>query len=268
MGELFAMQFFRNAFFMSVVLSVLFGVLSFFVVLRKMSFLGAGISHTAFGGVALGVFLGIDPFFTSMAFCVSAAVLMGRLVRHGKFTYDAGMGIFFSVSMALGAIMLSLKKDYTFDMSGYLFGNILGVTAADNWIAAAALCLVLPFVVLFLHRILFMILDEEVASVSGVKTAAIDTVMLVFLAAIIVVSMKIVGIILMSALIVLPASFGLLLSKNFRAVLVIGVAYALAVMIGGLFLSYWLDTPTGATMVVSGTAVYFAVMGARRALRP
>ncbi len=267
MTELFQLQFFRNAFAMSIIVGILFGVLSFFIVMRKMSFLGAGIAHTAFGGVALGVLLGVDPFITSLGFCVAAAVLIGKMVRFGRITFDMGIGIFFSFSMALGAIFLSLKKGYAFDLMSYLFGNILAVTATDNIIALATLGVFLPFIAVFIHRILFMTMDEEVASVSGVRTEALDTLLLIFLAGIIVISMKIVGIILVSALVVLPASFGLLLSRNYRTVIMIGIAYTVTVMIGGLFLSYYLDTPAGATMVTTGTLVYFLSLGAVKIIR-
>lgn len=260
MIELFQLHFFRNAFIMSILLGILFGTLSFFVVMRKMSFLGAGISHTAFGGVALGVLLGVDPFLTSLAFCIVSAILIGKLVRHGKMSYDMGIGIFFSFSMALGAIFLSLKKGYSFDLMSYLFGNILGVTMIDNFIALGTLIVFVPFIIIFIHRILFMTLDEETAAVSGVRTGALDTVLLIFLATIIVTSIKIVGIILVSALVVLPASFGLLVSKNFRAVIIAGILFTVIVMIGGLFLSYILDTPAGATMVTAGTVLYFISM--------
>ncbi|MBN2077814.1 MAG: metal ABC transporter permease [Spirochaetes bacterium] len=261
MSELFNLDFFRNAFIMSLVLGILFGILSFFVVMRKMSFMGAGIAHTAFGGVALGVLIGVNPFFTSLAFCVAAAILIGKLVRLGKISYDMGIGIFFAFSMALGAIFLAMKKGYAFDLMSYLFGNILGVTRADIIIALATLLLFSAFVLLFMNRVLFMIVDEEVAKVSGVRTGALDTCLLVFLAGIIVISIKIVGIILVSALVVLPAGFGLLVSRDYRRVIPAGMLFAVTVMAGGLVLSYYLDLPTGATIVTAGTLLYFISLG-------
>lgn len=264
MSGLFSLTFFRNAFGMCILLSVLFGILSFFTVMRKMSFLGAGIAHTAFGGVALGILLGINPFFTSLLFCILAAILIGKLARYGNITYDTSIGIFFAFSMALGAFFIALKRAYAFDLSGYLFGNILGVTLFDTITVIVALCVFIPFILIFLQRILFMTFDEEVAAVSGVKTSFLDTLLLVFLAAIIVTSIKIVGIILVSALVVLPASFGLLLSKDFRIVILAGILYTLVVMVGGLFLSYLLSTPPGATMVISGTIVYFIGLALKR----
>ncbi len=256
MSELFAMDFFRNAFFASILLGALFGILSFFVVTRKMAFLGAGIAHTAFGGVALGVFFGVNPFWTALIFCVISAIAITKLTRLGKLTPDAGIGIFFAFSMALGALLIKLKKAYTFDLQGYLFGNILAVTSCDLLITGAVLLFFLPFIALFIHRILFMTFDVEVAMSSGVRTEYLDTALFAFLAAIIVISMKIVGIILVSALVVLPASFGLVLTKNFRGVIAWGIIFTLCTMCGGLVLSFFMDTPPGATMVVLGTAAY------------
>jgi zinc transport system permease protein len=257
MLALFTLAFFRNGFFMCVLLSILFGILSFFTVMRKMTFLGAGIAHTAFGGIALGVLLGINPFLTSLVFCIIAALLIGKLARYGNITYDTSIGIFFAFSMALGAFFIAVKKAYTFDLSGYLFGNILGVTLLDTVIVLVVLALFIPFILIFLQRILFMTFDADVAVVSGVKTSILDTMLLLFLAAIIVTSIKVVGVILVSALVVLPTSFGLLLSKNYRVVIPLGILYALVIMVGGLFLSYVLSTPPGATMVISGTLLYF-----------
>lgn len=260
MREIISMPFFVNAIAMCVIMSLLFGMLSFFVVLRRMSFLGAGVAHTAFGGVALGLFLGIDPFFASLAFCVLAAVTLGRLVSCDGLSYDAGIGIFFAFSMALGAILIAVRKAYSFDLMGYLFGNILGVTTFDTVMAAIALVLLYLFVGLYLHRLLFMSFDEDVASTSGVRTGALDTLLLALMAAVIITGIKVVGIILISALVVLPASFGLLLSKNFRLVIAWGILYTFAIMTGGLALSFVLDTPTGATIVSLGTALYFLAM--------
>lgn len=262
--ELFSMSFFRNAFVMSFLLSILFGILSFFVVMRKMSFLGAGIAHSAFGGVALGIFLGIDPFVSALVFCILVAILIGKLVRHGNISFDTGIGIFFAFSMALGALLISLRKDYTFDLMGYLFGNILGVTFVDTILAIIVLLLFAVFISIFIHRVLFMAFDEEVATVSGVKTEFLDTLLLIFLAGIIVISIKIVGIILVSALVVLPASFGLLITRDFRKLILWGISYTLFIMIGGLFLSYYLDTPAGATIVAAGTLVYLLGVVAHR----
>lgn len=268
MLDLFSMSFFQNAFYSGLILSVLFGTLSFFIVMNRMAFMGTGIAHTAFGGVALGIFLGISPFGTSLVFCILAALFIGRMVRYGRISYDTSIGIFFSFSMALGALLIALRKAYTFDLQGYLFGNILGVTSQDTLVAIILLLLFIPFLVAFFQKLLFISFDEDVAAVSGVPVAILNDLFLIFLAAIIVLSIKMVGIILVSALVVLPASFGLLISSNYRGVILVSVLYTLTIMMGGLFLSYYTDTPTGATIVTLGTAIYFLAIGMNRFLRP
>ena len=264
MLDLFTLEFVRYALIMSILLAVLFGLLSFFAIMRKMAFLGAGIAHTAFGGVALGVFFGIDPFYSSLVFCILSALLIGKMVRYGNISYDTLIGIFFAFSMALGALLIAMRRAYTFDLAGYLFGNILGVTLFDLISALIVLILFVPFLLLFLQKILFMTFDEKVASVSGIHVQTLDTFLLVFFATIIVVSIKIVGIVLVSALVVLPASFGLIFSKNFRRVITISILYTLIIMIGGLYVSYQCNTPAGATIVVLGTLIYFLCFIANR----
>ena len=257
MIDLISLQIFRNALYMSIVLSILFGIISFFVVLRKMAFLGAGISHTAFGGVALGVLLAIDPFLTSLGFCLLSAIIIGRIVRYSIISYDTSIGIFFAFSMALGSLFISLKKSYTFDLTGYLFGNILAVKTHELWVSIAVLLLFLIFFGVYYHRLIFLSFDKEAATVSGIATNYLDDLLLLFLTLIIVISIKSVGIILISALIVLPASFGLLWSKNYRYVFIIGVFFTITIMLLGITISNSFDLPTGASIVVIGTLTYF-----------
>lgn len=264
MIELFGYGFFQNAFIVSIVLALIYGIFSFFVVTRKMAFLGVGIAHTAFGGVALGVLLGVTPFWVALVFCVLGALLISGLEKRKKLSFDSGIGILFSVAMALGAIFLSLKKGYTFDISGYLFGNILGIQAFDRNLAIIGLGVFLPFIGINFRRLLFLSFDEEAAYTAGVNTGFLDSMLLILFAGIIVISIKLVGIILVSALAVLPASFGLLFSKNYRSVIGWSTFYALIVMLGGLFLSYYLNSPTGATIVVLGAVLYFGCLGVRR----
>ncbi len=261
--ELVGYSFFSNALLMSLLLSLLFGLLSFFVVLRRMSFLGAGIAHTAFGGVALGVLLGIHPFFTSLGFCLGSALLIGKLSQRTSLSLDASIGIFFSFSMALGAVFIALRRAYSFDLSGYLFGSILGIKGTDLFLTLAATLVVGGTIFLLFHKLFFMTFDEETARASGVKTDALDTLLLLLIALVVVVSMKIVGLILISALTVLPASFGRLLSRHYYWILGISVLFSLMVMVGGLLISTAADLPAGATMVVLATLIYLATAGIR-----
>ena len=257
MSDLLMLSFFRNALMVSVLLSLMFGMLSFFAVNRKMAFLGAGIAHTAFGGVALGVFLGIQPLFVTLVFCIAAAVAIGKLVRHGNISMDVSIGIFFSFSMAIGVLLITLKKAYTFDLAGYLFGNILAVSTFDLAVVSVCAVIFILFILIHFSKLIFMTFDEPVAQICGVSVRRLDTLLLVSLAAIIVVSIKVVGIILASALVVLPASFGMLWFKTYRRVIAASMLFALFCMTGGIFLSYYLNAPAGATIVTLGSVMYF-----------
>lgn len=264
MFELFQFQFFRNAFAVGILIAIIFGIFSFFAVMRKMSFLGVGIAHAAFGGVALGILLGIHPLLTALGFCILTALLIGTLKRQGKISIDSGIGILFSFTMALGAIFLALKRDYTFDLNGYLFGSILGVTQFDLIITGIAFAVFIPFMLFTMKRLVFLSFDEEAAMISGLNVRFLDSMLMIILAGIVVVSIKVVGIILVSALVVLPASFGLLITHRYQNVILIGVIYALVMVIGGLFLSYYLNSPPGATIVTLGTLTFFVGVGIRR----
>lgn len=257
MIDFFQTSIFLNGIIISLLLSVLYGLISFFIVQRKMVFLGTGIAHTAFGGVALGIVLSINPLISALLFCSFTAIIMSNLVRSGRINYDAGIGIFFTFSMALGSILIALKKAYTFDLSGYLFGNILGVTSLDILFSIIGLILFVGFLSINFYKLIFITFDEEVAKISSIPVLWLDSILLVFLALIIVLSMKIVGIILVSALVVLPASFGKLFSKRYQGVMIYSIIYTIFMMVGGLFISFYLNTPTGATMVVFGTLIYF-----------
>ncbi len=257
MNDLLLTPVFVNGLIISVFLSILFGLISFFIVQRKMVFLGTGIAHTAFGGVAIGVVLAIHPFFSALVFCSLTALIMSTLVRTGRINYDASIGIFFTFSMALGSLLIAMKNAYTFDLSGYLFGNILGITSFDMIGAVIALVLFLTFLAFYFHKLLFISFDEEVAKVSGVPLLFLDSVLLIFLSLIIVLSMKIVGIILVSALVVLPASFGKLLSNRYQEVLIYSILFTFFIMSGGLLISFYLNAPAGATLIVFGTLIYF-----------
>src|ERR671922_2602576 len=137
MAELLSFQFMRYALLAGLMVSVMCGAISNFVVLKRLSFLGAGISHAAFGGVALGVLLGTEPLFTGMAFTWVLTMIIGYVSREGHLSEDTAIGIAYVAAMALGTIFLGFARSYNFDVFGYLFGNILAVTEADLIITGA-----------------------------------------------------------------------------------------------------------------------------------
>lgn len=256
MSELLSLSFMQNALAAAVMVSIVCAVISFFVVLKRLSFIGAGISHSAFGGVSLGVLLKVNPTLAAVAFAVAAALAIGQISRRSEIHEDTAIGILFAAAMALGILLLSLSKSYTADLFGFLFGNILAVTRLDILIIALLSACVLFLVKLFFKELLFLSFDEEMAQVSGLPVAFLQLLLLGLMAVTIVVSIKIVGIILVSALLVIPGATGYRLTFNYRRMLLISVSVAVASSLMGLGASYYLDIPSGATIVLTATLIF------------
>jgi zinc transport system permease protein len=225
-------------------------VMSFFVIVRRLAFAGMGISHAAFGGVAIGIAAGVNPIVTAGAFCVGVAGGIGWFSRKGRLHEDAVIGILFSASMALGVVLIAVANAYNQDLLSYLFGSILAMNWMDVAILAVLSLLAVSFLVFFFKELLFFSFDEETATASGVPVRLVYYGLLITMALTIVVSIKLVGIILISALIVIPGATGLQVFRNYRGVLVVSLACGLASVVAGLYLSFRFDVASGATIVL------------------
>jgi len=266
--EMLSYEFMQRALLAGILTGVLCSVVSFFVVLKKISFAGVGISHSAFGGIALGYILGYPTVLSAGAFAVLVAWGIGAVSKKGKIYEDTAIGIFFSVSMALGVMLISCTKGYYTDLFSFLFGNILAITRADLQILAAATVVVLLFIVLFFKEILFVCFDEEMARVSGVPANFIYFALLTILALTVVVSVKVVGVVLASALLVIPAATGYKLAKNYRLMLVISIASGVAAAVTGLWISYHFGLASGATIVLCAALIFlFSMIFSQRSLK-
>jgi zinc transport system permease protein len=254
--EMWSYDFMQRAFIGGVMVCLLCALLSFFVVLRRLSFIGVGISHSAFGGLALGVMLGINPFFSAAVFAVLVAWAIGITSRRGGMAEDITIGIFFSSTMAFGVALLSLSKEYKADLFSLLFGNILAITAADLWMVGGCGLLVGLFLFLLFKELLACAFDEEVARVGGLPVEFLYYALLTAMAVTVVASIKVVGIILVEALLVIPAATGFQLSRNFRWMLFYSLLSAFLSVIGGLSLSYAYDLASGATIVLCAAFIF------------
>ncbi len=264
MVELLGYGFMQRALLAGLLAGVLCGVLGFFVVLRRLSFIGVGISHSAFGGIAIGVVLGCEPLLAAAAFATLVAWGIGWLSRAGRLHEDATIGILFSSAMALGVALISLSRTYQVDLFGYLFGNILSVSDTDLWLLAGICAAVLAAIALLFKEFLFVAFDEEVARASGLPVTALSFVLLTCLALAVVAAIRVVGIILVEALLVIPAAIGYQLARGYRSMLCISVISAVLSAILGLFVSYFLNVAAGATIVLVLTMVFFVAMALAR----
>ena len=258
MAEWFAYDFMQRALVAGVIAGLLCGLVSFFVVLKRLAFVGAGISHSALGGVAIGVLLGINPILAATAFCTLVAWAIGLISRKGELYEDTSIGILFVTAMAFGIALLSLAVGYYSDLFSFLFGSILSVTQTDLILLAVTGVAVAAFLLLFFKELLFICFDAEAASAAGVPAGLLYYGLLTSLALTVVVTVKILGIVLASALLVMPAATGYELCKNFRGLLAVAAAHGIIATAAGLWLSYRLNLPSGATIVLCASALFFA----------
>jgi len=256
MTELLSYGFMQRALLAGVLAGLLCGVLGFFVVLKRLSFIGVGISHSAFGGIAIGVVLGVEPLVAAAVFATLVAWGIGWLSRAGRLHEDTSIGILFSSAMALGVALISLSHTYQVDLFGYLFGNILSVSPRDLGLLAAIALLVLAGVGLLFKELLFVAFDEEVARASGLPVTVLSFLLLTGLALAVVAAIRVVGIILVEALLVIPAAIGYQLAQGYRAMLCIAVLSAVLSAVAGLFISYFFNVAAGATIVLVLTLVF------------
>ncbi|HQG47332.1 MAG TPA: metal ABC transporter permease, partial [bacterium] len=217
--EILSYPFMQRALISAALIGTVCAVIGVYVVLRSMAFIGAGIAHASFGGVALGLVLGINPFFTTIFFCLGAAWGIAFLGEERKVREDSAVGIFFASTMAFGVLLIGLMKGYQADLFGYLFGNILAVSRFDLHSSIVIALLVLGAVWYFFKEFLLLTFDPEMAKVTGLKVKGLNLLMMSLIAITIVLSIKSVGIVLVSALIVTPAASGLLLSDDFKKVM-------------------------------------------------
>jgi zinc transport system permease protein len=257
MTEWLTPGFMQNAFIGGLLVSLICGLLSVFIVLRRMAFVGAGISHSAFGGVALGFLLQVDPFYTGLLFAILVAFLIESIQSRGRIEEDTAIGIFFAASMALGVIFLHFSRTYNADIFGILFGNILAIGTTQLLQVAGVAVLVLLFLVCFYKELVFISFDEEMAWVCGIPVKPLRYALLAVLALVIIVAIYLVGIILVSALLVIPAAVARNLTHHIRKMLLVSTGVAVGSTLGGLELSYRIDLPSGATIVIILALLFF-----------
>jgi ABC-type Mn2+/Zn2+ transport system permease subunit len=263
--EFLAYPFFQRALAAGVLTALLCGSLSFFVVLRRLAFVGSGVAHAAFGGVAVATLLGVPPLAGGLAAALAVAGAAAR-AEGSSVTEDSAVGVFTVAAMALGVVALGFVKTNV-DLFGLMFGNILTVAPADLAILGVATMAVLVALAAFFRPLLLASVDEEGAEVAGVRTGAMRLLVLVLVGVAVVAALKVVGILLVSALLVLPGAAARTLAARWPALLAGSVAVAFVSVVGGLLLSVAVDVAPGAAIILVGAGLFVAALAAGHARR-
>jgi zinc transport system permease protein len=248
------------------VTALLCGALSFFVILRRLAFVGSGVAHAAFGGVALATLLGIPTPLGGLAAALVVAAATARASDEGRVSEDAAVGVFTVATMAAGVVALGFVKTNV-DLFGLMFGNILTVAPKDLAILTAAAVLVLGTLALFFRPLLFASVDEEGARAAGVNVGAMRLLVLVLVGVAVVVSLKVVGILLVSALLVLPGAASRPLASRWPGFLLGSIGAAVVMTLGGLLASVALDVASGAAIILTGALVFIVSLLVARVRR-
>jgi len=256
--------FMQRAIIAGIVLACLLAWLGVFVIMRKMSFFADGIAHSSLAGVAAGVLAGIHPLTTALIFSVVFSLAIYSLERKTTLSSDAIIGILFTSGMALGVVLISFKRGYQPDLVSFLFGNILAIRPADLAVITGLSAAIIAFLARNHKGITLMALDMDTAYIAGIKVGVLQLVFYIILAVSVVLGIKILGIVLVSALLIIPASTAKLMSKSFKGLIVQSIVFSEIIVILGIALSYALDSPTGPMIVLVGTGVFLGVFALKQ----
>jgi manganese/iron transport system permease protein len=256
----FRYDFFVRGLIAAVLVGGLCGLVGVYIVLRRMSYIGHGLSHAVFGGAVASYVMQLNFYIGAGLWGLAAALLINGLSRKRQIGADAAIGIITTASFAVGVALISRYRRFTRNFDAALFGNILGVTNEDLWVIAAVCALALAVFFFFYKQLLFATFDPEVAPIYGVPAARTEAIMALVLAGTVIASMQVMGVTMIAAAIVTPAIIARLLTDSFSRMLWLTTIVGAICGIAGVYLSYFLDVASGATIVLVSTSVFALVM--------
>lgn len=248
-----------------IVLAAIFALLGVYVILRRMAFFAEGIAHASLGSVAVGIVFSINPLATALVFSIIFALIIYFVEKRYRLGSDTAIGILFTSGLAFGVLLISFKSGYQPELLSFLFGNILAIKETELFLMGGIGIAIIAFIIKYFKPLTLLSLDEETAYVAGVNTSFLLPALYCILAVSVVLGIKILGVVLVSALLILPASTSRLISRSFTRLVWFSVIIAEVTIITGIFLSYYFNLPTGPAIVLTGalffsvTALYFRV---------
>jgi zinc transport system permease protein len=267
MEGLLSYGFLQRALLAGAFIGVACATLGVFLVLRRDAMVGHGLSHVTFAGVALGLFLKVIPLAAALVVAVAAALVLMKLREKAGLYGDTALGIISSTGLAVGILLATLSHSFNVSLFNYLFGEILAIGGLEVGLTLTLAVLVLVLLLLNYRPLLFMTFDPESARASGIKTARLETLLAVLTAVTIVLGIKVVGILLVAALLVIPAAAGLQVARDFRQALGLAVGASLVSVVGGILAAFLFDLPASAAIVLLAFVIFGAAFILRR-LRP
>lgn len=250
--------FIQRAYIAGSFIAVLCAMLGLFLVLRRLSLIGDGLSHVSFGAIALGLFFGVYPFYVAVPVVVLGSYFILKLTERAKIYGDAAIGIVSSLGIASGIILASLSRGFNVDLFAYLFGNILAISTSEVYLSIGLSLIVFLTIVMLYNDLFSVTFDEEFARITGVRTEQINLILTFLTAITVVLAIKVVGIMLVSALLIIPSVTALQLARGFKGAMFFAILDAIVSVLMGITISFFLDLPAGATIVMLN-ALFFGI---------
>ncbi len=256
MSEALQFEFMRNALWAGLLVSIACGIIGTFVVINRLVFISGGIAHAAYGGIGLGYFFQFNPMLGAILFSLISALAMGLVQRKTRQRADTIIGVMWAVGMATGIIFVDLTEGYKADLMSYLFGSILAVPKSDLLIMLLLDLIIVVLVILFYKELLAISFDETFATVANVPVDAIYLTLMCLVALTVVMMMRVVGLILVIALLTMPAAIAGQWVNEMKQMMVLASILGMSFTTAGLWLSYWLNLTSGATIILVAGAIF------------
>lgn len=267
--EIFNYEFVQRAFAAGILIAIVSSILGVFLVLRRFSLIGDGLAHITFGSVAFVMFLGVSPLYITLAalpIVMASSLAILKLTHSKRIQGDAAIGVVSSVGIASGIILASLSNGYNIDLFSYLFGNILTVTRIELILSFIVFLTVAAIVIIFYNDFFAVTFDEELARTMGIKTRRINAILFLLTAVAAVLAMKVAGIMLVSAMLILPPLTALQLSLSFKMTIIAAVFFSILSVIFGIIVAFLLNLPAGGTIVIFNIGFLLFISGAKKIL--
>lgn len=254
--EILEYRFFQNALIGSLLASLACAIAGTYVVTGRKVFISGGISHASFGGVGLGMFLGINPTFTAFVFAALSAIGARCMSNSKEIREDSAIAVVWVLGMTLGIIFSFLSPNYSSELSTYLFGNILTIGTSDILLLAIVALLLILFTTVFIRPIILIAFDSDYAKSRNIPTRAIEYSMMVFIALTIVATLRLVGVVLVMSMLTIPQMTAMMFTKEYKKIIILSCLIGYIACVAGLFLSYFMNIPSGASVILCSILLY------------
>ena len=259
MIEILQYEFMQRALISGIAISISCSLIGLFLILKRFSLFGDAMSHVAFGGIALGLFLKSNPIWVSLIVSIIGALAIIKLNSSKRIYSDSSISVLLSLGLAMGLVLISLSGGFSIDITSYLFGSILLVNIEETVSTVLLSVIVIAFVILYYKKLIYLVFNEEQALVNGINTVVLNILFITLATIAIVMSIRLIGVLMVSSLLIIPNVSSLLLGYGFKKTILFSICFSLISVILGIILAYeWNITPSG-MIVITSAGIFFGV---------